>query len=364
MDRRGSQPAGRAAAPDRRGDPAAGHAAAVGSASAGVTRFSFIVYGDTRGRQDGTAIQYEHSLVVDAMLARIKRLAATPYPVRFVLQTGDAVANGAIAREWNVELHTGRQSADDRRRRSVLPRAGQSRRHRRRDAGNARPAARAAPLPRGDGEPDPAPGSPRRLSGYPTYAFGYGNTFVIALDSDIAADETQYRWIKAQLDGLDPARFTNVVVFCHQPPFSSGPHGGVNVEPAAAELRSRYLPLFQQHHVRAVFSGHEHLFEHWVERYTDGGRPSHGPHRVGRRRCANLHVPWRARSARLPHANRAAHVRLHHIVRPGLEAGENPYHYVIVHVDGERCNLEVVGVDWGAGFRPYRTNKASLQDPR
>src|SRR5687767_11927487 len=45
--------------------------------SADVTRFSFIVYGDTRGRRDGTEVQYEHSLVVDSMLATIKRLEKT-----------------------------------------------------------------------------------------------------------------------------------------------------------------------------------------------------------------------------------------------------------------------------------------------
>src|SRR5713101_7759783 len=48
--------------------------------SRGVTRFSFIAYGDTRGRRDGVAIQYEHSLIVDSMLAQIKRLATTQYP--------------------------------------------------------------------------------------------------------------------------------------------------------------------------------------------------------------------------------------------------------------------------------------------
>src|SRR5215469_3030136 len=37
-----------------------------------VTRFSFIVYGDTRGRRDGVALQYEHSLIIDSMLAQIK----------------------------------------------------------------------------------------------------------------------------------------------------------------------------------------------------------------------------------------------------------------------------------------------------
>src|SRR5947208_17111670 len=64
------------------------------SQSAGVTKFSFIVYGDTRGRRDGTEVQYEHWLIVDSAVATIKRLATTPFPVKFVLQTGDAVLNG------------------------------------------------------------------------------------------------------------------------------------------------------------------------------------------------------------------------------------------------------------------------------
>ena len=64
-------------------------------ASANVTKFSFLVYGDTRGRRDGLEQQYEHSMVVNAMVAQIKRLERTAYPVRFVLQSGDGVANGA-----------------------------------------------------------------------------------------------------------------------------------------------------------------------------------------------------------------------------------------------------------------------------
>src|SRR5215813_670710 len=70
--------------------------------SAGVNRFSFIVYGDTRGRRDGFELQYEHSLIINSALASIKRLEKTPYPVRFVIQTGDGVANGAIGRQWNA----------------------------------------------------------------------------------------------------------------------------------------------------------------------------------------------------------------------------------------------------------------------
>src|ERR1700675_3977856 len=72
------------------------------NASSGVTKYSFIAYGDTRGRRDGVALQYEHSLIVDSMLAQIKQLQNTEYPVRFVLQSGDAVQHGQNAKEWNV----------------------------------------------------------------------------------------------------------------------------------------------------------------------------------------------------------------------------------------------------------------------
>src|SRR5688572_25466114 len=69
------------------------------AASADVTRFSFIVYGDTRGRRDGIDPQYEHSLVVDAMLRRIQTARSGQFPVKFILQSGDAVVNGRDPRQ-------------------------------------------------------------------------------------------------------------------------------------------------------------------------------------------------------------------------------------------------------------------------
>ncbi|PYS18511.1 MAG: hypothetical protein DMG11_33155 [Acidobacteria bacterium] len=70
----------------------------------------------------------------------------------------------------------------------------------------------------------------RRLAGYPTYAFGYGNTFVLALDSNIANDATQFEWARKQLEGLNRNRYVNVIAAFHHPVFSSGPHGGPNLE--------------------------------------------------------------------------------------------------------------------------------------
>jgi hypothetical protein len=74
------------------------------AASERVTRFSFIAYGDTRGQADGAELQTNHGLVVDAMHAKVKALASTQFPVRFVVQSGDAVANGRMAMQWNVSF--------------------------------------------------------------------------------------------------------------------------------------------------------------------------------------------------------------------------------------------------------------------
>jgi hypothetical protein len=74
------------------------------AASASATRFSFIAYGDTRGRRDGVSEQYEHSLVVESMLRTIKSMENGPEPVRFVLQSGDAVVNGRDPKQWNVSF--------------------------------------------------------------------------------------------------------------------------------------------------------------------------------------------------------------------------------------------------------------------
>jgi hypothetical protein len=332
--------------------------------SASVTRFSFLAYGDTRGSHDGTTTQAEHATVVDAMLGSIKKLASSPAPVKFVLQSGDAVANGAIGREWNVSFTpivnrltqeggvsyflvpgnhdvTGAETVEVPGRQAGL--------HNYLDA-----MAKLIP-------PD---GSARRLAGYPTYAFAYGNTFVLGLDADIAGDETQFQWVKSQFEGLDRHRFTNLIVFCHQAPFSSGPHGGPTVETATSELRARYMPLFQAHHVRTVFSGHEHLFEHWVEHYSDATGQSYRMDLIVSGGGGAPIYTYRGEPdlKEFLTANRSVHATLEHLVKPGVDPGQNPFHYLIVHVDGERLDVEVVGVDWGTNFQPYRSNRVTLQD--
>lgn len=333
--------------------------------SRNVSQFSFIAYGDTRGRRDGTAIQYEHSLLVDGMLAQIKRLSTTPVPVKFVLQSGDAVVSGAVARQRNVSYVPliNRLTTEGGVSYFLAPGNHDVTSAPRVDAPSRQVALRnylsamTALIPRD--------GSPRRLTGYPTFAFGYGNTFVVGLDANIADDEVQYQWVKSQLEGLDRARWRNLIVFCHQAPFSSGPHGGPNVEPSTTALRSRYMPLFHANHVRAVFSGHEHLFEHWVERYSD----DRGSHRMDLIVSGGGGAPiYTYRGEPDLHeyleANKSNKVALEHLVRPSVDAGGNPFHFLVVHVDGDRLDLEVISADWGAGFQPYRSNKAQLQDSK
>jgi hypothetical protein len=70
------------------------------SDSASVTKFSFIVYGDTRSGAigDGTVVHPIHNAVMDTMLTTIAARQRTDHPVRFVLQTGDACGTSAIRR--------------------------------------------------------------------------------------------------------------------------------------------------------------------------------------------------------------------------------------------------------------------------
>ncbi len=55
-------------------------------------------------------------------------------------------------------------------------------------------------------------------------------------------------------------------------------------------------------------------------------------------------------------------VTVEHLGKPNVEPGANPCHFVIVHVDGTRINVEVVAADWGRGFAPYRSSAAVLDD--
>ncbi|MFN0122186.1 MAG: VWA domain-containing protein [Blastocatellia bacterium] len=330
--------------------------------SANVSKFSFIVYGDTRGRRDGRELQYEHSMVVNDAIVKIKAAEKTDSPIRFVLQSGDAVANGRLAEQLNVSYIDliNRLTTD-----AGIPYFLSAGNHDVTSSDKVDDPERIKGLKNlltANARLIPAEGSPRRLNGYPTYAFGYGNSFFIAFDSQIAGDETQFAWVSAQLATLDRNRYQHVFLFCHHPAFSSGPHGGGHVEKPTQIMRDRWMPLFRRHKVRALFSGHEHFFEHWVEHYQDtAGKTQRMDLVITGGGGAPLYEYKGDPDTKEYYQKYAVEkVVLDRIAKPAAEPGGNAYHYVIVRVDGGQVSMEVVGLDWGRNFQPYRTNKASM----
>lgn len=338
------------------------------AASARVTKFSFFAYGDTRSQgparsgepaPDGLVLQGPHGAVVDAMIATAQRLASTEFPARFVVSSGDAVLYGPNGTMWNVSYVP---IVDRLTRQTGLPFFFAP--------GNHDTTTR----PAGDPERErglrntltamsklmPPDGSPRRLAGYPTFSFGYGNAFFLLLDSNIAADETQLAWITGQLEGLKRSRYRHVFAVFHHPPFDSGQHGGDTLEPPSEAIRALYLPLFRKHHVRMTLTGHDHLLDHFVERYDDGGRTYRMDHLVSGGGGAPTYT-YRGEPDLQPYlqANATQKVRVEHLIRPGPTVEENPHHFVIVRVDGDRLSLEVVGAR-ATPYLPYGRPKVDL----
>lgn len=329
--------------------------------SAGVTGFSFFIYGDTRSAVDGQALQPDHGVLVDRMLEYEKANRSTRLPVRFVIQSGDAVTRGPEAVQWNTSF----SPLIDRLTRAGLPYFFTMGNH---DAPPAPEGARALGVANAlDAMSNlmPPEGSARRLTGYPTYAFGYGNLFAVAIDSNIAADPNQLAWVEDQLSHLDRRRFPHVLFFFHHPVFSSGPHGGSSpspstttmaedsVEPQTAALRKLWAPLMRRYHVRVTVSGHDHLYDHFVERWVDGGLSYRRDDVVSGGGGAPIYT-YRGEPELNGYlaAGAAQQVRVDHLVKPGKTAAENPHHFVVFRVDGDRLSLQVIG-NGQTDYRPY-----------
>jgi calcineurin-like phosphoesterase family protein len=336
------------------------------AASAQTTRFSFIAYGDTRSGTDpnvpgdGQVLQETHGRLVDLMVAKIRALASTPQPVRFVIQSGDAVLRGQNGAMWNVSFTP------------IVERIT-------REGGVPYFLAvgnhDVTGMPSGDpgralglhntltalSRLIPPEGSPRRLGGYPTYAFGFGNTFIVALDSNIASDPLQLAWVRDQLDRLDRVRFTHVIAVFHHPPFTSGQHGGPTLEPASAAMRQLYAPLFRTHHVRMTIAGHDHLLDHWVERYFDAGVTYRRDDIVTGGGGAPTYVyTGEPDLADYVSAGASQSVRVEHLMAPQRTREGNPPHFLVISIDGDRLSLEVVGVGPGA-YAPYAGGRARIE---
>jgi hypothetical protein len=330
--------------------------------SANDRHFSFIVYGDTRGPADGQIVQPQHRDVVERMLEVIDEQRASGSPVRFVVQSGDAVNNGRFSDQWNrsftplIEhlIQKGRVpyffAVGNHDVTSAAERHDEGRR-----LGLANTAAAMAKL-------WPPEGTSGRMAGYPTYSFAYGPMFFIVLDSNIGNDPEQLQWVSSQLDSIDPVRYPIIAAVFHHPPITSGEHGGPTTEPQSKVIRERYMPLFRRHHVRLLLTGHDHLFDHYVERYSDDS----GPHRIDHLVSGGGGGPIYTYTGEpdldaYVRSARPQVVTIDHTVRPGRSQGENPHHFVLMEVTGDRLRMKVVPTV-AAPFTPWGVDTIWLDE--
>jgi 3',5'-cyclic AMP phosphodiesterase CpdA len=182
------------------------------------TAFRFAVLGDTRS--DHVA----HQSVAD----RIAILAPD-----FYLHTGDLVANGARADQWDTFFEVEKEPLAN------IPFSPILGNH----EVNHQNYFDLFYLPHNER----------------WYSFDYGNAHFVGLEVDGYASydpaSEQYHWLKNDLEGTD--RLWKFVFF-HIPPYSSGPHG------SDARVRDALAPLFEWYGVDIVFNGHDHDYERSV----------------------------------------------------------------------------------------------------
>ncbi len=87
---------------------------------------------------------------------------------------------------------------------------------------------------------------------YYTFKAPRGSVRFFALDSNYMQQE-QLAWLEKELPASDSDW---KIAFCHHPLYSSGDRHGPD-----EELRAQLEPLFVEHGVDVVFTGHEHFYE-------------------------------------------------------------------------------------------------------
>jgi 3',5'-cyclic AMP phosphodiesterase CpdA len=195
---------------------------------------TFVVYGDTRNGGP-----------VGAALAKL----AVEQSPDLVLYTGDIVPDGSSESGWATFF------ADERALLADVPLYPTLGNHEIWKDESATHFRRFFPLP-DDGR------------GKLYYHFRFGPAEFIVLDGN-APTAAQTAWLAATLDAADAAKVAHVFALVHQPPLSLGDHCGAALDEAD------WLALFEKHHVRAVFAGHDHAYERMERRgvryFVSGG---------------------------------------------------------------------------------------------
>jgi acid phosphatase type 7 len=260
--------------------------------------FTFVVYGDTRSQVDA------HRRVIERIRGEVPD---------FLLGTGDLVDDGGKEHQWQQFFDIEQEVLRDN---CLFPAVGN---HDRQGRGRTADAWRtyfAVP----ENSPDP-----ERY-----YAFTYGNSHVIVLDSNMYSfaltDQTAWLERQLRLARQDPS-IRHVFVVMHHPPFSISLHGGHR------DLRERWTPLYEKYGVDAVFSGHDHVY----------GRAEHGG--------VHYFVSGGGGAPLYPRSPRATAID-----RQATRYFERVNHYLRVHVYGDLVEVTAIRADgttiettsWGA----------------
>lgn len=244
------------------------------------TPFHFVVFGDTRTR--------------DALHARIAAAIVKDNP-DFVVHTGDLVQNGYDTAQWpnffQIEHELLRQTV-------FFPVLGNHERD------------------------NPQFNEFFDLKN-PYYSFDWGSAHFALIDGDVANTgpdpearerfwSEQKQWLEDDLEHSQTAQFRFVVM--HEPPVTVNHKHPNHVSTWTPTL----VPMFEKHHVTAVFAGHDHNYQHHLKdgiHYVitgGGGAP-----------LAPAEEPLPAITLKV----------------------ESVEHFVRVHVDGERAAVEAVALD-------------------
>jgi calcineurin-like phosphoesterase family protein len=186
---------------------------------------TFLVYGDDRS--DDAA----HASVAHAMMA---------VPSDFLVNTGDMVADGASASNWQTFFDIEKPLLRDR---ALLPAIGN---HELYDDAAGTNFARYFGFLDDSGVTRP----------YGTVRFGNARFFFLnGMDDWSTGEERQ--WLQRELSKADgEPRLSWRFVVVHQGPWSSGPHG-----PNTQLVLAGVPQLLASHKVDLLFAGHDHLYE-------------------------------------------------------------------------------------------------------
>ncbi len=183
--------------------------------------FTFIVYSDTQDQLPQFSQYERYKLVADAV-------AAEP-DIAFVLHCGDLVNNGDNVTDWDRYFDVSRQLLASTTVYSAL----------------------------GNHDNKTNSGLYYSIFGLsPDYSFDCGDSHFTILDS-LNTSDAQTTWLNSDLDSVKPWKF----VAFHYPMYTSDPNhfGGWT------NLQTEWGEIFRTHGVEAVWNGHIHVYEHYLE---------------------------------------------------------------------------------------------------